>query len=141
MTPSAETTSLAGAALPPRPVHLAIGMFDGVHLGHQAVVEAARHSARREGGLAGVLTFQPHPSRLFRPDDPVRQLMTLETKAWFLQAMLGMDFVVAEPFTREFAAVPAEGLSHDASYGLSFSNQACSGRWSTASIAAIAAFA
>jgi riboflavin kinase / FMN adenylyltransferase len=110
MSPPAETTTLAGAALSPRPVHLAIGMFDGVHLGHQAVVEAARHSARREGGLAGVLTFQPHPSRLFRPDDPVRQLMTLETKAWFLRAMLAVDFVVAEPFTREFAAVPAEGF-------------------------------
>jgi riboflavin kinase/FMN adenylyltransferase len=91
-------------------VHLAIGMFDGVHLGHQAVIESALHSARCDGGLAGVLTFQPHPSRLFRPDDPVRMIMAPETKAWFLGAALGVDFVVAEPFTREFAAIPAEGF-------------------------------
>jgi len=110
MLSSAVYASLAGTALPPRPVHLAIGMFDGVHLGHQAVIESALHSARRADGLAGVLTFQPHPSRLFRPEDPVRMIMAPETKAWFLRAGLGVDFVVNEPFTREFAAIPADGF-------------------------------
>lgn len=100
--------SLAAVALPAKPLHLAIGIFDGVHLGHQAVIEAALHSARREGGLAGVLTFDPHPSRLFRPDNPVRLLMPVALKAWFLQRVLGVDFVIEEPFTREFAAVGAE---------------------------------
>lgn len=100
--------SLAAVRLPAQPLHLAIGMFDGVHLGHQAVIESAQHSARREGGLAGVLTFDPHPSRLFRPENPVRLLMPVELKAWFLQQRLGVDFVVEEPFTREFAAVAAE---------------------------------
>lgn len=100
--------SLAAVRLPVQPLHLAIGMFDGVHLGHQAVVESALHSARREGGLAGVLTFDPHPSRLFRPDNPVRLLMPVALKTWFLQQRLGIDFVVQEPFTREFAAVAAE---------------------------------
>ena len=100
--------SLDAVRLPVQPVHLAIGMFDGVHLGHQAVIEAALHSARREGGLVGVLTFDPHPSRLFRPDHPVRLLMSAAAKNHFLRTALRVDFVVEEPFTREFAAVPAE---------------------------------
>ncbi len=100
--------SLAAVHLPVQPLHLAIGMFDGVHLGHRAVIEAALHSARREGGLAGVLTFDPHPSRLFRPESPVRMLMAPAAKHRFLRTGLGVDFVVEEPFTREFAAVPAE---------------------------------
>lgn len=100
--------SLAAVRLPAQPLHLAIGMFDGVHLGHQAVVEAAMHSARRAGGLAGVLTFDPHPSRLFRPDNPVRLLMPVELKTCFLRYRLGIDFVVQEPFTHAFAAVTAE---------------------------------
>ena len=101
-------SSLAAVHLPTQPLHLAIGMFDGVHLGHQAVIEAALHSARREGGLAGVLTFDPHPSRLFRPDNAVRMLMAPAAKNRFLLTAMGVDFVVEEPFTREFAAVPAE---------------------------------
>jgi len=67
---------LERVALPPRPLHLAIGMFDGVHLGHQAVIESAVHSARRSGGLAGVLTFWPHPSALFNPERRTRMLMS-----------------------------------------------------------------
>jgi riboflavin kinase/FMN adenylyltransferase len=100
--------SLAAVQLPAQPLHLAIGMFDGVHLGHQAVIESAQHSARREGGLAGVLTFDPHPSRLFRPENPVRLLMPVELKTRFLRERLGVDFVVQEPFTREFAAIESE---------------------------------
>jgi len=101
-------SSLAAARLPAQPLHLAIGIFDGVHLGHQAVIESALHSARREGGLAGVLTFDPHPSRLFRPENPVRLIMPVDLKTWFFRSKLGADFVVQEPFTREFAAVAAE---------------------------------
>ena len=103
-------SSLAAVRLPAQPLHLAIGIFDGVHLGHQAVVGAALHSARREGGLAGVLTFDPHPSRLFRPENPVRLLMPVGTKTCFLREKLGADFVVQEPFTPAFAAMPAESF-------------------------------
>ena len=67
MSLPARFNNLERVALPPRPLHLAIGMFDGVHLGHQAVIESAVHSARRSGGLAGVLTFWPHPSVFFHP--------------------------------------------------------------------------
>lgn len=97
------------AALGPRPLHLAIGMFDGVHLGHQAVIEAAVHGARRSGGLAAVLTFRPHPSRLFRPDRPTKLILGADAQAELL-ARLGVDAVITHPFTRDFAAIAAEAF-------------------------------
>ena len=101
--------SLDAIDLPPGPIHLAIGMFDGVHLGHQSVIESAIHSARRSNGLAGVLTFWPHPSRLFHPEDPTPQIMNPEDKNAFLLA-LGLDFVVVHPFDAEFARLEAESF-------------------------------
>lgn len=98
--------SLEQAALPARPLHLAIGMFDGVHLGHQSVIAAAINSARRSGGLAGVLTFWPHPSALFRPEHPTRLLMPPAMKRRVL-AELGLDFVIEQNFSREFAQIDA----------------------------------
>ncbi len=97
---------LENVALPSRPVHLAIGMFDGVHLGHRSVIEAAVQSARRSGGLAVVLTFWPHPSALFRPEDPTRLIQDSATKACVLLS-LGVEAVVTQPFTRELAGVAA----------------------------------
>lgn len=94
------------AGLPPRPLHLAIGMFDGVHLGHRAVVEAAVQSARRSGGIAAVLTFFPHPSALFRPENPTRLIMPPAAKAHVL-FQLGVEAVIEQPFTPEFARIEA----------------------------------
>lgn len=108
MTAPLQFSSIEQAtALPARPLHLAIGMFDGVHLGHRTVIEAAVQSARRSGGVAGVLTFYPHPSALFRPEDPTRLIQDTATKARVLQR-LGVDAVITQPFTAELAAVPAE---------------------------------
>jgi len=90
-----------------RPLHLAVGMFDGVHVGHRAVIESAVHSARRSGGLCGVLTFWPHPSFLFRPEAPTPQLTDAQTKRAILED-LGVELVITEPFTPEFAAMAAE---------------------------------
>jgi len=97
----------AGEFLSTRPLHLAMGMFDGVHLGHRAVLEAAVVSARRTGGLAAALTFDPHPSRLLRPDHAVPLIQPVNIKVdRMLQA--GLDAVITQSFTREFAAVAAE---------------------------------
>ncbi len=64
------------------PLHLALGVFDGVHVGHQAVIERAVRAAAREGGLAGMLTFDPHPIRVIAPQKaPTSLLETLEHKA------------------------------------------------------------
>ena len=95
------------AVLTSRPLHLAIGIFDGVHLGHRAVIEAAVHSAHRSHGQAAVLTFDPHPSVLFRPDQPTRMLMQRSAKARLLGS-LGVEIVITEPFTPQFAQVTAE---------------------------------
>lgn len=100
---------VAQAQLPAGPVHLALGMFDGVHLGHRAVIEAAVQSARRSGGVAAVLTFWPHPSTLFRPEQPTPLIMDLATKAQVLRK-LGVDAVITEPFTPDYARIEAEGF-------------------------------
>jgi riboflavin kinase/FMN adenylyltransferase len=102
-----EFSGLAHATLPAGPLHLALGMFDGVHLGHQAVIEAAVHSARRSGGIAAVLTFWPHPSALFRPDQPTRLIMDVATKARVL-GTVGVDAIITEPFTPDYARIEAE---------------------------------
>ena len=112
MNSPANFAGLARNALPNRPLHLAIGIFDGVHLGHRAVIEAAVQSARRSDGIAAVLTFSPHPSFLFRPESPTPLIMELETKVALLGA-LGVEAVVAEPFTPEYARIEAEDfLAH-----------------------------
>lgn len=90
-----------------RALHLAIGMFDGVHRGHQVVINGAIAAAHRQGGLSAVLTFWPHPSRLFTPDNPVRQLQSPAYRERRLFS-LGLDAVITQPFTREFASIPAD---------------------------------
>ena len=97
------------AALPPRPLHLAIGMFDGLHLGHRAVIDPAVHSARAGGALSGVLTFWPHPSALFRPENPTKLIQPAATKARMLNR-LGVDAVITMPFTPEIAGIEAEAF-------------------------------
>jgi riboflavin kinase / FMN adenylyltransferase len=98
--------NLDRVALPAQPLHLAIGMFDGVHRGHQLVIGAAREAAAGSGGLAGVLTYWPHPSRLFQPENPVRLILNRTAKLHLL-ARFGMDFVIEQEFTREFAGIDA----------------------------------
>lgn len=90
-----------------RPLHLAIGMFDGVHRGHQLVIRTATEAAAQSGGISGVLTFWPHPSALFRPDQAVPQIMSPELKKRVLRS-LGIDLIIQQPFTPEFASIPAE---------------------------------
>ena len=104
-----DSLAAASALADRRPLHLAIGMFDGVHLGHKAVIDSAVRSARRSGGMAAVLTFDPHPSRLFRPADPVRLIMDRERRVTALLA-LGVTAVIVQPFDASFAAIEAEGL-------------------------------
>jgi riboflavin kinase/FMN adenylyltransferase len=103
----AQFSGLENAVLPPAPLHLAIGMFDGVHLGHRAVIEAAVQSARRSGGTAAVLTFAPHPSTLFRPEQPTKLIMDAGMKARMLHR-LGVQAMITQPFTPEFASVASE---------------------------------
>lgn len=90
-------------------VHLAIGIFDGVHLGHKAVVESAVASARCRQGVSAVLTFDPHPSRLFKPENPTRLIMPIHSKVAMLRR-IGVDCVICKHFDRDFAAISAESF-------------------------------
>lgn len=85
---------------------VAIGNFDGLHPGHLAVIDAARGAAKREGAPLGVLTFEPHPRRLFRPDAPSFRLTPPRAKLALLRAA-GVDFVVVQRFNRAFASQTA----------------------------------
>ena len=90
------------------PHHLALGVFDGVHLGHQAVIAQALAGRDRAGGTCGVLTFDPYPIRVLFPEKaPRRLLASLDHKAEIL-ATMGVDFLLALPFDRERAAQEAE---------------------------------
>jgi riboflavin kinase/FMN adenylyltransferase len=86
---------------------VAIGNFDGVHRGHQSVLERALDEARRRSAPALVLTFEPHPRKVFRPDVPLFILTPPPMKARLL-ANLGFDAVVEQAFTRDFASQDAE---------------------------------
>ncbi|WP_295812179.1 bifunctional riboflavin kinase/FAD synthetase [uncultured Nitratireductor sp.] len=83
---------------------VAIGNFDGVHRGHQSVLEPALEVARREGVPALVLTFEPHPRRVFRPDVPLFRLTPAPMKAALL-GTLGFDAVVEQRFDRAFSGL------------------------------------
>ncbi|WP_269931646.1 bifunctional riboflavin kinase/FAD synthetase [Aminobacter sp. HY435] len=86
---------------------VAIGNFDGIHRGHLSVLERALEEARRLGVPALVLTFEPHPRKVFQPDVPLFVLTPPHVKARLIEA-LGFDGVIEIPFTREFASLSAE---------------------------------
>jgi len=86
------------------PLHLALGVFDGVHIGHQAVISVAVEAARKHGGMAGVLTFEPHPIRVLAPEKaPRRILASIQHKKDLLED-LGVDVLIVIRFTPEFAS-------------------------------------
>lgn len=89
-----------------QPVYLTIGNFDGVHRGHQMLVSELALAAHAGGGVAGLLTFEPHPVAVLRPGLKAPRLTSNEERAELLAA-LGLDFIVVYPFTRETAATPA----------------------------------
>ncbi|MBT7642464.1 MAG: bifunctional riboflavin kinase/FAD synthetase [Rhodobiaceae bacterium] len=91
---------------------LAIGNFDGVHLGHQQVIAQARATADRLGAPLGVMLFDPHPQQFFAPDAPPFRLTRLVTRAALL-AQLGVDFTLALPFDAAMAACEAEDFIRD----------------------------
>jgi riboflavin kinase / FMN adenylyltransferase len=86
---------------------VAIGNFDGVHRGHQAVLERALAEAARLGAPALALTFEPHPRAFFRPELPHFTITPPALKARLL-SMLGFGGMVEQPFTRGFAELAAE---------------------------------
>jgi len=90
-----EVTKLDNAK--PRPRHVAIGTFDGVHLGHREVID----------GADTVLTFEPHPVRILNPEAAPKLIMPFAIKRDVIEG-LGVEELVVIPFDREFARIEAE---------------------------------
>ena len=91
---------------------VALGNFDGVHKGHQAVVARAVHRARAEARPVLVATFDPHPVRHFKPDVPPFRLTTLDQRERLFEAA-GADAMIVFRFDSELAAVTAPDFVND----------------------------
>jgi riboflavin kinase / FMN adenylyltransferase len=90
---------------------IALGNFDGVHLGHRAVINAARQAAETNGWALGAAVFDPHPRRVLQPDAPPFQLQTPDQRARALKALgvqlqyvIGFDLALSQLSDRTFVA-------------------------------------
>ncbi|OLT38492.1 riboflavin biosynthesis protein RibF [Saccharomonospora sp. CUA-673] len=88
-----------------------IGVFDGVHLGHQVLIERTVATAGQLGVPSVVLTFDPHPSEVLRPGSHPAQLTTLRRKADLVEK-LGVDVFCVLPFTPELSRLEPEEFVH-----------------------------
>lgn len=98
-----------------QPIHHAvvtIGNFDGVHLGHQRIIQIALEKARARKGHCIAYTFRPHPQVALRPSISLPLLLTYDEKLEILKS-LGVDFIVEEPFSREFSTIEPEQFFTD----------------------------
>lgn len=84
-----------------------IGNFDGVHLGHQRIIERAVTKARGRDGTAVAYTFRPHPQQALKPGVGLQLLATYDEKLRLLERQ-GLDLVIEEPFSRDFSGMSAE---------------------------------
>ena len=96
------------------PLHLAMGVFDGLHLGHQEVIKAAVNGAESSGGMSGVLTFEPHPIQVISPENAPRRIFSsLEQKEILLDSF-GVEVLLVlrfdEDLARQTAAIFTESL-------------------------------
>ena len=94
-------------AVEPAPRVVALGSFDGVHLGHQRVIGHAVETAADRGARAGVVTFQPHPMSVLRPELAPRELSTPARRAQLIEE-LGPDELIVIRFTHEFSQLDHE---------------------------------
>jgi riboflavin kinase/FMN adenylyltransferase len=91
----------------PGPLFLAIGVFDGVHLGHQAVISTSARHAKKASGTAVVVTFDPHPVKVLRPDRAPHLLTATQHKIALIRD-LGVAHLLVLHFDRAFAATSPE---------------------------------
>jgi riboflavin kinase/FMN adenylyltransferase len=88
------------------------GTFDGVHLGHQKILNRLVEIAKKENGHTVLLTYWPHPRLILFPDQPFKLLSSVEDKAKVLDKM-GIDHLVVIPFDQEFSQLSSSAFIHD----------------------------
>ncbi len=88
---------------------LTIGTFDGVHIGHQKIIERLNQIKDQKNDRSIILTFYPHPRRVLHHGEEIKMLNTMEEKIQLLNKF-GLDDLVIEPFTKDFAQLSALGF-------------------------------
>ena len=91
---------------------MTVGNFDGVHLGHQAMLRDVARRAGELGAPAVVVTFEPHPLKVLHPERAPRMIQTLRQREEAIEAC-GIDALVLVPFTRDFSLTPPEDFIRD----------------------------
>jgi riboflavin kinase/FMN adenylyltransferase len=99
LTTTAEFTSNTQSVI-------TIGTFDGVHVGHRAIVQRLVTAAKQQGLVSVVLTFFPHPRMVLQKNSDIKLINTLSEKKQLLED-IGLDYFVVEPFTYEFSRLSA----------------------------------
>lgn len=85
---------------------LTIGNFDGVHIGHQEIIEKTVEKAKSINGSSVVMMFDPHPRTFFNPGSPQKQITTLEQRVHFIEN-LGVDYLIVQVFNKQFSEITA----------------------------------
>ena len=82
-----------------------IGTFDGVHLGHQKIIQQLKAAAQSINGESVIFTFYPHPRMVLHPDDDSLKLLSTEEEKRELLEKFGVDHLIVHPFTKEFSRI------------------------------------
>jgi riboflavin kinase / FMN adenylyltransferase len=122
--------SISELAQLPGPLFLAIGVFDGVHLGHQAVIRTSAQHAEEARGTPVVVTFDPHPAKVLRPQAAPHLLTATQHKIGLIRD-LGVEHLLVLRFDQAFAATPPEEFVQQLARNASPLREICVGHeWS-----------
>ena len=91
-----------------KPLFMAIGTFDGVHIGHQAIMKSTIERSKAENGVSAVYTFYPHPTFVTHPQSP-KPMIISKTKKYEIIKNIGIDVIIEQNFDKNFSEKsPAE---------------------------------
>ncbi len=102
-----EVTDINEISKPYKNAVLTIGNFDGVHKGHLVLLDKVREKADSMNGTAIAMTFEPHPIRVLKKNNPPQHITLYEQKVELL-SQTGLDFLIRIPFTEQFASITAK---------------------------------
>ena len=94
-------------SIPQNPLALSIGMFDGVHFGHQSIIKKLKSISKTKNLESAILTFWPHPRKIFNPNDDLKLLNTIEEKKYLLQKN-GLQHLFLKEFDEDFRNLTGE---------------------------------